>query len=694
MTIKRTVLSINILLAIIVGFAITYNIGKEWRALRSLEGAAQAVNTLSSLSEATIELSLERSLTQVALNLDTPINSEIKSMVDRQRDLSRKLFAEARERLLSVSALDNRAELARQLDNSLDQMTELRTRADALFGVGIQDRNAAAIHDVPAEIKNLVARLDALGGSMRDLIRNAPANMVATDQVIQNAWAVREFGGRERTLFAIATARREPISRDDIAYMNRNHGLASYAWKRLEAVKESPFLSQEVRDHIGKLETAYFETYETLRGQLFSASQTGLYPIDFKSLFDRSESALQVAVTLLKIAAESNTSNVEQALAGGRTMLAIDSAVAVLCGLLIVFAGWFTVMRVARPLAGMTDAMRELADGNDNVAIPARDRRDELGQMADTVQVFKDTAVEARRLAEQQAEQEAQAEEQKRHASLKLADELESSIKSAVEAVSSAAEEMEATARDMSNSAEQTDQQAEVVATAAEHASSNVQTVASAAEELSVSIQEISRQVTQSTEITSGAVAQAEKTGSTVEGLAAGAQKIGAVIALINDIAEQTNLLALNATIEAARAGDAGKGFAVVASEVKSLANQTAKATEEISQQIDSMQNATNETVGAIGDMRKSIDRISEVCTEIASAMDEQNSATQEISRSVQEAAQGTTRVTSNIHGVTEASAATGQAAGKVSMATGGLSTEAHKLRQSVESILTSMRAV
>ena len=693
MTIKRIVLAINIMLAVVIGSAITFVVVREWRELQKLDGAAQAVNILSSLSVATIELSLERSLTQVALNLDPPVTPQIKGMVDQQRDISKKLFAEARERLLAASAIENRNAIVERLDSYLDQMAELRSKGDALVAVGIADRDSAAVQDIPKNIKALVSSLDSLGDSIRDLIREAPTNMVMTDQVIQSAWAVREFGGRERTLFAIATARREPISRGDIAYMNENHGLASYAWQRLAALQTSPFLTEEVRAQIGLLKQGYFEDYEKLRNELFAVSESGEYPIDFNTLFERSEKALQLAVSLVKISVDSNTVNVETALSSGKQALWLETALGLFCALLIAFAGWFMVQRVARPLAGMTDSMRELAGGNNAVEIPARDRRDELGQMAEAVQVFKDTAIEAERLASQQAEQEARAEKEKRQATLKLADELESSIKSVVEAVSGAAGEMESTAEDMSKSAQKTDQQAAEVATAAEQTSSNVQTVASASGELSNSIQEITRQVTQSTQITSDAVAQAEQTSSTVEGLAAGAQKIGDVIALINDIAEQTNLLALNATIEAARAGDAGKGFAVVASEVKSLANQTAKATEEISQQIDTMQTATNETVSAIGNVRQSIDRISEVCADIASAVEEQNSATQEISDNVQEVAQGTKRVTSNILGVTESSAETGAAAGKVSAATEGLSKEAEKLRQSVETILASMRA-
>jgi methyl-accepting chemotaxis protein len=266
-------------------------------------------------------------------------------------------------------------------------------------------------------------------------------------------------------------------------------------------------------------------------------------------------------------------------------------------------------------------------------------------------------------------------------------------VSNVVEAVSSAATELRATAESMSASAEETSRQSTAVASAAEQATTNVQTVASAAEELSSSIAEISRQVATSNEVAKRGVDQAEQTNVTVRGLAEAADKIGEVVKLIQDIAEQTNLLALNATIEAARAGEAGKGFAVVASEVKSLANQTAKATGDIAQQIGSMQSATTSAVDAIQSITGVIGEISEIATTIASAMEEQGAATQEIARNVQEAASGTQEVSSNIGGVSQAASDTGESVNHVLQAATELSQQAETLQVEVSKFIGSEAA-
>ncbi len=350
------------------------------------------------------------------------------------------------------------------------------------------------------------------------------------------------------------------------------------------------------------------------------------------------------------------------------------------------------LLGVARPLGSMTGAMGRLAKGELDIPVTGTERKDEVGALARSLQVFKDNAIEARRLA---AEQAAEDEAKMRRAQIldQLTKDFERNVSAMTQGLASAATEMEATAQTMTSIADQTNDQTVSAASAAEQTSANVQTVAAATEELSISIREIASQVTQSSRIAERAVQDAQRTDTIVQQLASTAEKIGNVIALINSVAGQTNLLALNATIEAARAGEAGKGFAVVASEVKELANQTAKATDEISQQIASVQQATREAVQAIQTITQTIGEMSQISTSIAAAMEEQGAATGEIARNVQEAARGTEHVTGNIGDVRRGAGETGAAASQVLSAAQELARHSNSLGDEVGQFLRGVKA-
>ncbi len=370
------------------------------------------------------------------------------------------------------------------------------------------------------------------------------------------------------------------------------------------------------------------------------------------------------------------------------------AAIVGLSGLAIAGVAAFWLGRgMVVPLAKTCEVMDSLTKGNLAFDVPFVDRKNEIGRIARSLQVFKDHLAETTRLRIEQEQMKARAIDDRRAILARIADEFERSIGGVIRGTAAAADELQNSASSMSTIAEGTTDQSARVAAAAEQTASNVQAVAASAEELSSSIKEIARQVTQSTSIAQNAVEQATRTEAMVERLVHSTQKIGEVMALIQTIAGQTNLLALNATIEAARAGEAGKGFAVVANEVKALSSQTAKATDEIANQIQAIRDATGSTVDAIREIGTTIGQMNEIAGSIAAAVEEQGAATQEIARSVQQAAHGTQDVMQTIVGVREASGQVDAAAALVLNAAGQLTTQSEQLESETGRFLGNIRA-
>jgi methyl-accepting chemotaxis protein len=370
------------------------------------------------------------------------------------------------------------------------------------------------------------------------------------------------------------------------------------------------------------------------------------------------------------------------------TILITVSIAAVVVGL---GALYMVNATIAAPIVKITGVMGHLADGKLETRVDGAERGDEIGAMAKALSFFKDNLLKNREMAAAQ-ETERKAKELRAERVTARTKTFDNVVRLSLSTVSAASKQMEGSASSMQAVAEETNVQSAAVAAASEQASANVQTVAAATEELTSSIQEIGRQVAHSTQVTAKAVEEGNKAKALVRGLDEAAQRIDKVVALITDIAEQTNLLALNATIEAARAGEAGKGFAVVASEVKNLANQTAKATEEISSQISSVQSATKSSVEALESIFGTIGQISQISTTIAAAIEEQSAATAEISRNVEQAAIGTKEVSSNISGVTQAAGETGQVSQQVLEAAKSLAHQSDELRKEVDGFLKDIQ--
>ncbi len=348
---------------------------------------------------------------------------------------------------------------------------------------------------------------------------------------------------------------------------------------------------------------------------------------------------------------------------------------------------------ITGPLIGIIGVMKELERGNLNVAVGGVDRKDEIGDVARAVEVFKAGLAETEALKAQQARQAAEAEAQRKASMRKMADDFEHAVGSIIRGVASAATQLQASAQTLTGTANGTVGQSNLVAAASEEVSVNIQTVAAAAEELSASVNEITRQLSKAQEITESAVGTAKDTRDEMGYLSASAKQIVAIVSLINDIAEQTNLLALNATIEAARAGENGKGFAVVASEVKALATQTAKATKDIETQILDMQEKTERSVDSMAKISDVIGSINHVSTTIGSAVEEQSATTQEIARNVQQAALGASEVSSQMVLITNGAQTTSTEVDQVLGAAQELSRQSEHLNAEVEKFLRTVRA-
>ena len=717
------------------------------------KGLDPAANTISDqLILAAENWAVERGVTNANLSGAKPIGEKARGIIDGRRAKGDAAFDKAMAAITTGPAFADKAAMVKDMNASHLMMKGIRAQADTALKLPKADRDATIVKQWLPMATGRILKSQALKiAATRAAARANPdaANLLAVKHA---GWTMAEFAGRERAIMGGIIATNSPLPPATRGALAGFRGRVEAARDSLESLIQAPGTSDAVNKAVAGANSGYFGSFEKFRQNVYAASLgTSAYPMNVGEWIQKSTDAIDSLLAVQSAGGKAANHDLDVELAHATKSFILGLVVLIAAVVIGGVAFWIVGIRVLRPINAMTLTMTTMADGNLDVDVPAQDRKDEVGEMARAVEVFRENGIEQRRLeaeavvqreeaeaekerqrvaesrreqeaaeaeaeqkqkaeaekekqrvaeskreqeaAEAEAEQKRKAEEEKKEMMVKMADDFESSVGKVVQTVSSSSTQMESSAQAMASTAEQTSSQSNAVAAAAEQASANVQTVAAAAEELSASIAEISRQVSQSSEITSNAVIEAKRTDEQVQGLAIAAEKIGEVVGLISDIAEQTNLLALNATIEAARAGDAGKGFAVVASEVKNLASQTATATSEIEAQIGAIQSATQEAVLAIQGIGKTIGDVNEIATNIASAVEEQSAATQEIARNVEQAAAGTREVTSNISGVTQAAGETGQAAGQIQEAAGELSKQSEMLQSQVDQFLAKIRA-
>ena len=634
----------------------------------------------------------ERSDSLVALSAETAIDPARGAEIVRNGEASETSYKTSLERLERLD-LPGLPALVARLRETHAPVETLRPRAMAALRQAMAAREPGLTKSWAAATQTYMDAVEAIEDRVETSLELVDPEIDQLLAIKRASWTVRKSAGGVTLRISSAISAGRGWSPAETLANAEERGRVLAAWAIVMRAVERPGIPPALADAIGRGNGYFGGAPAAERAAAEQALADGRKPDitveDFLkhqlAMLNEVHEAVSAALDAVGARADAQRGAALRSLMLNGGMLLVAVA--------LTAAGFAIAQRrISRPIRALTASMGRLADHDVAAEIPGSGRGDEIGAMARAVAVFKDSMIEADRLAaEQRAEQTRK--EQRQHAIEGHIRAFDESVSSSLRSLATASSELQATSRSMSETAEATNRQSTAVAAASEQATINVQTVASAAEELSSSIAEIGRQVSESTRISGEAVEQAERTNALVQTLADGAQRIGDVVKLINDIAGQTNLLALNATIEAARAGEAGKGFAVVASEVKNLATQTARATGDITAQIDAIQSATGGAVEAIQAIGDTIGKVNAIAVAIASAVEQQGAATREIARNVQQASAGTADVSANIAGVTQSVSLTGAAAAQVLGSAGTLASLSDALRREIDGFVHQMRA-
>ncbi|HKA73394.1 MAG TPA: HAMP domain-containing methyl-accepting chemotaxis protein [Xanthobacteraceae bacterium] len=680
-----------ILVLPILAWALGSKTYQGWKAYHNAKLVEEQNGAANNLIAGVYEILMERLATNNALLANDPAGSDVLAEIQKRRSVAMQKIPAAHV-ALSGQDFPNKQALLGELKAALDKADGYRKRADEAV------KQAKASRDADT-VKNLFVALSELSATAQNVWAAVLASTSAIDAELGRlstvrilAWNLRDIAGFERSHIAQSISAKTPIPADKLTAIAEVRAQVTLMWRLLQInirTPEHPAIAKGLQN----AKEGYFAKLQPLADQMRKISSEGAnYGMSTQQWVGTTTPLLFTLLDIMYGAGEASEVHTAQLATSALTGFIIDIMLFLLGLAAAGLAVWTIIRTVARPLGDLARVMTKLGAHDQRVTVPHADRPDEVGQMAFAMQTFRENFVAMEKQRRDHAV--AQDEQAKRGERLAImAGEFEQKISGIVSAVSSAANQFASAAEQMAGAAEEGARTANAVATASEEAYANVQTVASSTEQLSGSINEISQQVTESTRIAENARQIATSTNENVKTLADAANSIGDVIKLISAIAEQTNLLALNATIEAARAGDAGRGFAVVASEVKTLAGQTAKATEQISSQIQNVQEATGDAVEAIGSITKTIDQINAIAATIANAVQEQSVATREISNNVRQTAVGTQEVASNVVTVKDAATNTGRTASQLMTAAGSLKQQSQQLSMELDRFLKAVRA-
>jgi len=692
LTVSALLKTVILITAAVTIAQFSYGAWESWQRLQSASRISVVADISANLFKAMHSLRTDMSTTSRSMNAEQPMDPEIEKYVRTLREVEMPAMNSGLAKLNNIE-IAQKSTLVPEFDRLLKKLTDQQREFWQEIVKPKASRRVALGKEYMSNVQELLAVLDKISSVLAADVNHQDATIDQLLMIKQTAWLLRNTAGESSLLISTGIPAGS-ITPELMQKYTKYVGGADAAWNAVQLAAAGMRLPPAISSALTEAQTAYFEPqYLALRDRLANALVKGEKPELTANQWTpltvgRMASAVKVAEAALDAAKERASELRSSALSSLSLQLALLAAAVALA-----FGALMTVTRhVIKPLHNMRDAMLKVAAGDLSVETGYAKRGDEIGGLATALETFKQQAADKLKIEAQERERNAGAAARQRAVDAYVV-EFEGSIRQTLQQLGDASGEMRKTSAGLSTVSRQTNTRVEVAQRASGEASMSVESVASAAEELSASINDISQQAAHAAGIASRAVEQATKTDDTVQGLAKSAGRIGEVVGLINTIAAQTNLLALNATIEAARAGEAGRGFAVVASEVKSLASQTAKATDDISEQIADIQKVAGEAIDAIKGIGSIIGEVNEVATAIAAAVQEQGAATQEITRSTQYAAQGTKNVSENITGVKTDADAAAAAAENVKDASETLENQSQHLDHQVTDFLGKIRA-